>query len=189
MKLPDYFMVLDVESIGLHGEGYAWACVVINGGGERVSSFHRFVDPHAARGSLSGRQWVSEHADPEKSGWSPTSELSSPYALRDSFWAFWKAWERNGAVLAADCPWPVETNFLSECVADRPDDRSLGGPYPLIDIASVLLAAWMDPKAEYDRLPDELPRHDPLADARQSARLLATALKKIRVEKLNGGHQ
>ena len=42
-----------------------------------------------------------------------------------------------------------------------------------------MVAAGMDPHATYDRLLDE-PQHDPLGDAKQSARLLMTALKKLR---------
>ena len=44
-----------------------------------------------------------------------------------------------------------------------------------------MLCAGMDPMATYDRLPAELPRHDPLADARQSARLLVEALRRSRI--------
>jgi hypothetical protein len=77
-------------------------------------------------------------------------------------------------------PWPVEAHFLSECVADRPQEREWQGPYPLLDVASVRLAAGLDPLATVDRLPSELPAHDPLADSRQSARLLVEALTLVR---------
>jgi hypothetical protein len=53
------------------------------------------------------------------------------------------------------------------------------GPYPLHEIASFMTAAGMDPMATYARLPDELPKHHPLADARQSARLLWLAVSRI----------
>jgi hypothetical protein len=33
--------------------------------------------------------------------------------------------------------------------------------------------------ATYERLENEMPKHEPLADARQSARLLITALSKL----------
>jgi hypothetical protein len=54
------------------------------------------------------------------------------------------------------------------------------GPYPLVDVASVRLAAGLDPLGAYDRTAGELPVHNPLADARQSARLLLEALKSCR---------
>jgi hypothetical protein len=83
-------------------------------------------------------------------------------------------------MLAADCAWPVEARFLAACVDDQPEQRAWEGPYPLIDIASVRLAAGLDPLATVERLPSEMPAHDPLADARQSARLLIEALKVTR---------
>lgn len=49
--------------------------------------------------------------------------------------------------------------------------------YP--EIASVMLSAGMDPMAKYERQASELPAHEPLANARQSARLLAEALNAI----------
>jgi hypothetical protein len=40
------------------------------------------------------------------------------------------------------------------------------------------MAVGMDPLGTNERLPNELPIHDPLADACQSARLLIQALNK-----------
>jgi hypothetical protein len=80
---------------------------------------------------------------------------------------------------AADCAWPVEARFLARCVNDKPREREWQGPYPLMEIASYLEAAGMDPMKEYDRLPSELPKHNPLCDARQSARMLSMALARI----------
>jgi hypothetical protein len=98
--------------------------------------------------------------------------------MRDEFWNDWTCWRLKGAVLAADCPYPVESKFLLECVADSHlRQRTDGSPYPLLDVASVLVAAGKDPTAQYDRLPDEVPLHNPVADARQSARLLMEALR------------
>ena len=47
------------------------------------------------------------------------------------------------------------------------------------EIASFMQAADMDPMATYEREESEKPAHEPLADARQSARLLATALRSL----------
>jgi len=94
----------------------------------------------------------------------------------------------KGAVLAADVPWPVEARFLAQCIDDEPG-RKWDGPYPLIDIASVRLAAGLDPLASVERLAEELPQHDPLCDARQSGRLLVEAIQRMTPNhppKLNG---
>ena len=51
----------------------------------------------------------------------------------------------------------------------EPDDHQHAGDFPERDA---------DALAVTDRLPDELPAHHPLMDARQSARQLLAALKK-----------
>ncbi len=96
--------------------------------------------------------------------------------VRAAFWRRWICWKEQGAVLAADCAWPVEARFLMACVEDSLLEREWQGPYPLIDIGSVLLAKELDPVATFSRLPDEVPIHNPLKDAIQSARILLTAL-------------
>jgi hypothetical protein len=98
--------------------------------------------------------------------------------VRNGFWRTWLEWKSRGAVLVADCAWPVEARFLAACVDDNLDARTWDGPYPLHELASFMVAAGMDPMTTYDRLPDE-PQHDPLGDARQSARLLVMALGRL----------
>jgi hypothetical protein len=76
----------------------------------------------------------------------------------------------------------VEANFLSACVRLNHAEREWQGPYPLHDLASVLLALGADALAVTERLPDELPAHHPLMDARQSARQLVACFKAHNVE-------
>jgi hypothetical protein len=91
--------------------------------------------------------------------------------------------------MVADCGWPVEARFLAACVDDaRPvatdgkttadSAREFEGPHPLHELSSVLLGAGAGSGIQFDRLPQELPEHDPLADARLSVRLLLDAVKR-----------
>ena len=146
-----YFFVFDVEPVGLHGDVFSYGYVVVENAPQM-----KVVD----RGSL-------------------RRVIGSATSLRNTFWVEWVRWRAQGAVMVADCPWPVEARFLQACIDDEPT-RQAEAPYPLIDVASVLLAAGMDPIASYDRLPSELPKHDPVADAMQSARLLLAALNRTR---------
>jgi hypothetical protein len=179
--IPELFMIFDVESIGLHGEGFAVGYVVVDRTGreEDAGLFH--CDPDHATGRPAGRAWVAANV-PDLAGprgraiGNRPGHRTAPRHVRDLFWAAWDGWKANGAALAADCPWPVEARFLIACIDDDPIAREWRGPYPLIDVASVRLAAGLDPLGTADRLPDELPAHDPLRDARQSARLLIEAL-------------
>lgn len=167
------FMVFDVESIGLHGEGFAVGWVVIDETGEELEVSQIACDPSQASGSSAGRQWVKENALFK-------INAKSPREVREGFWARWKWFKSQGALLAADVAWPVEANFLTACVREDHNSREWEGPYPLIDIASVRLAAGLDPLGKEDRLSGELPEHDPVADARQSARLLIEAINKAK---------
>lgn len=164
------FMVFDVESMGLHGDGFAVGWVVQRGDerleeGIAVSRTHDPLDP-----------WVAEHVLPAL----PRATHETERGIRETFWTAWKLWRCKDALLAADVAWPVEANFLTICIAEGLRDRDWDGPYPLIDIASVRLAVGLDPLAGAERLADELPAHNPLNDARQSARLLIEALELVR---------
>lgn len=168
--MPDKFMVFDVESIGLHGEGFAVAWVVVDRAGNRLEEGCMSCDPAKCKGTDEGRAWVAENV--------PPLEITSPTKqhLWNTFWFVWQHWKSHGAVLVADCAWPVEANFLSACVRQNPAEREWQGPYPLHDLASVLLARGIEALPTSSRLPDELPVHHPLMDARQSARMLLLML-------------
>lgn len=168
----DKFMVFDVESVGLHGEGFAVAWVVVNRNGDRLDEGCLACDSSQCAGSDEARLWVAENVPPI-SVTSPTKQH-----LQNTFWHEWRRWADQGAALVADCAWPVEANFLSACVKQNHAEREWNGPYPLHDLASILLAHGSDPLALADRLPDELPAHHPLMDARQSARQLVAYLRK-----------
>jgi hypothetical protein len=167
---PKYF-VFDVESIGLHGEPYAVGWTVIDAEGREIESGKMAVDPDGVHGDGDDREWVNANI--------PSINITH-LCLRDvliDFWSKWMQWKKEGVLMFAECTWPVEAKFLSMALHAQPAMK-WEGPYPFHDVASVMLAVGMDPTATYERLPAELPKHDPLADARQSARLLINALKK-----------
>lgn len=171
--MPDLFMVFDVESVGLHGEGFAVGYVVVRPDGQEIHAARYSCPPSRAWGNKDGEEWARQNV--------PAFEHTHghPEFVRSAFWVDWSHWEAQGAVLVADCSWPVEARFLIEAVKDALDpewgagveDRTWQGPYPLYDVSTAMLMAGRDPLATYGRLPNELPEHDPLADARQSARL------------------
>lgn len=170
-------MVFDVESLGLHGEAYAVGVVAVDDG-EVVSEAMWWCSPLILPATSEARAWMAEHADP--TSWRRAADqVDNQRDLRERFWGAWARFKKEGYVLAADCPWPVEARFLARCVEDDPWSRNWEGPYPLIDVASVRLAAGFDPLDSTERLPSELPLHNPLADARQSARLLIETLAEL----------
>ena len=169
----DKFMVFDVESIGLHGDAFAYGYVVVDRDGNELDCGQNCMNPNHARGTADDRVWVSGNI--------PTlpHTIGTGGDLRSLFWGDWTYWRQKGAVLACDCAWPVEAKFLLECVRDD-HWRSSVAPYPLLDVSGFILAAGGDPTACFNRRENELPAHHPLRDARQSARLLLEALNAIR---------
>lgn len=167
-------MVFDVESVGLHGEGFAVGFVVVNGYGVEVQHGLMACPQQVASGAVSDtrktRRWLAENIPPiEKTH-------DYPEQIRDAFWRQWLFWKERGAILVADCAWPVEARFLHNCVGDDMPEREWQGPYPLHDLASILLAEGKNPLGKFERKDNELPEHNPLMDARQSARILCGAL-------------
>lgn len=161
--MHNLIMVLDVESNGLHGEGFAYASIVKDTQtGEILAEYFNNapiigeVDP-----------WVKENVLPVL----PDPNVEDVLMLRRLFWEQWRHWSQKGASLWVDCGWPVESNFLSACVRDD-FNRAWDGPYPLNEISTVFRLRGLDPLTTQDRLPDELPAHHPLADCKHSARLL-----------------
>ena len=164
--------VFDVESVGLHGEGFAVGWVVMVDGVE-VESGYAACPMTAAAGTASDRKWVEENVGV----YLPPPEYPTPGNVREVFWGAWMSWKEEGAIMVADCAWPVEARFLAACVDHEPEDRRWDGPYPLHDVATARLVSGLDPLATVDRLPTEEPKHHPTADARQSARLWAEAMR------------
>lgn len=169
-RVIDTFMVFDVESIGLHGEGFAVGWVVVTREGQRLAEGVMACDPARCIGTEGNHRWVSDNVP------RLVCAFNHPRALRTAFWAEWRRWADRGAQLVADCAWPVEARFLAACVDDD-EVREWQGPYPLHDLASVMLICGRNPLETAARLADELPAHHPLHDARQSARLLVECLK------------
>lgn len=179
-KLPPYIMVFDVESLGLHGPAFAVGYVIIDTRDLSLSSYGKWrYNPDLLPATVEARKWADENCGHLKD----LGYVDSPKGLRDGFWNYWSYWKSQGAWLAADCPWPVEANFLRDCIADDPK-REWAGPYPLLDVASIRLAAGFDPLATEARISDwERPAHDPQADSYQSARLLIDAIRKLQGER------
>lgn len=186
MEIPAFFFVFDVESVGLHGEGFAVGWTVIDTA-KRIAVAEGLVSCplDAAVGALSDRDWVKEHVVPALSALRAdsgelvglaTATFATPAEVRALFWEHWASWRKAGAVMAADCLWPVEARFLSACVDTDPEARRWKGPYPFVDIGSVLLGVGKNPLGHFGRTLYERPEHNPLCDARQSARLLLEAL-------------
>lgn len=177
MSPDQLFFIFDGESLGVHGTTFAVAAGIYDIRGRELQhvSMHVDVTSEMAKGvPQMDIRWVRENVTVN----GDSQKCESLHAFRMNFMNLWRSAkaEHPGILMAAECNWPVEARFLIECVEECPTEFRFEGPYPFIDIASVMLAAGMDPMATYPRLADEEPAHEPLADTRQSARLLAEAI-------------
>lgn len=165
------YFVFDVESVGLHGEGFAVAGGIYLANGAVQREFRYACPSEQAEGVEEDREWVNKNV--------PVLEIThrTPMGVRSAFWVEWMNAKGVCDCMAVECGWPVEARFLAACIDDNPAERRWKGPYPLMEIASFMAAARMDVMKKYERTPSELPEHDPLADARLSARLLSIALQ------------
>ena len=159
------FFCLDIESIGLHGEGFAVGYTVVDSLGCEIEATLFACPPDAAQGAQSDRAWVMQNV--------PTliETHATPRAVRAAFWQRWLHWSALDARMVADCGWPVEARFLAACVDDHGAAAHWQGPYPLFDVSSLAAARALDPRAAVERKTNEQPAHNPLADARMCARL------------------
>lgn len=179
----------DVETLGLYGPVLSvGACVLkrnTDGTIIELDSMETAVDfsvkhaecpkiDPATRADARDEEWVSEHVVPAMKN----RDCICFKQVRDRFWNFFTSSTKKhpGMLVAVDCGVPTEAYFLRKCVLDDFENRKWASPYPLHDLGTLLLAHGQDLTSEYSRNSAELPKHNPLADARQSGRLFLEML-------------
>lgn len=179
------FFVVDCESVGLYGQSFLVAYVWVNRNGEKIKEGIIGASSHEAIGTQEGHQWVKDNICID---WGEMRDEkietfggASLRELRAIFWEVWLKARKTGAYMAADCCFPVETTFISEAVKDDILRNQWLAPYPFLDIGTLLLACGKNPTEKFPRMSDELPEHNPLMDARQSARILIECLNTLRI--------
>ncbi len=178
--IPEYIFCFDVESVGLYGPAFSVGGGVFNTiTGEcfylfRYTTDYKKYDLNSI--DPSSLEWVKNNI--------PFLEIThnSIESLRHDFVRFWRELKIKypDMIMMADCPFPVETNFLKECFEHENDKMSLS-PYPLIDVSSILLSAGVNPLETFTRKEYELPAHDPLNDAKQSFRIFIENIAMVRM--------
>lgn len=165
------YFCFDVESVGLYGEGFAVGYCVSDGEKEIESGI--FNCPlHTAKGNTEDNNWVRKNVVPHL----PEPNCEYPEEVRYKFWEVLQRYKeeeeyKEGLVVLVDCGYPVEYRFLKDCVLVSPETRKWEVPYPIHEVGTALLLTGQNPLENYERLPNEMPKHNPLADARQSLRL------------------
>lgn len=175
---------VDVEKPELNGVAFALGAVVLNYRGE-------IVDDFKARCPLTAkpRSWVVEEVLPALADWPETDKDST--SMRHRFWTWFdearsNCTENEPVHIFADCGFPAEARFFVASIDDNFEERRLAGPYPLHEVATLLLAIGVDPTGtrREDYVAELLPKqqrakHDPHWDAYVSGLCALKALKKL----------
>lgn len=186
-----FYFSFDVESLSLFGHPFAVGWVIVDDKGKEHESGY-LAYPQLFRPME--HEWLIENVLPALPVVSKDEQLKlkgiewgyrtdyanclNEFVMVLGFWDAWCAARRKypGLSMVADCPWPVEAEFL------RRVQKEIGfgmeeSPYPILDVASVLAACGYDPLKSYPREPAEEPVHNPVCDARQSVRLMLSSMK------------
>lgn len=170
--MAPYYFSFDVESDGLFGKAFAVGWVIVDDKGAELEEGYLGI---RTMFSKTEDAWVIKNVLPAL----PAPNCSSDYQMLVEFWDAWKKAKKDypGVMMVTDCPFPVEAGFLLEVVKEhRPHIPMEESPYPIIDVASLLVGLRQDPLADYGRLESELPKHNPVCDARQSVRIMLWCL-------------
>lgn len=192
VPLDRHHIVFDVEAIGVFGEPFAVGWTFLSPEFLEIEAGLLSCDPKNALGTPEGREWVMANVPLDDFAAMSSEDditqitvrdLETPTQLCQATIADWaNAARRNGVALEnvylwPDVGWPVEHRFLERCSNVVP---GYVGPYPVLDVAPVLFSIGYDPIEALERAQEHLPAHNPLRDARHSARYLLLALQSIR---------
>lgn len=158
----------DIESDGLYGEGFAVGVVIIDvETGRIINEFSGVVDSYKVTDRFTKDNIVKYLREMPK--------YPNTHALREAFWKFYIKYrtqaerqDRELIFLADNCA-PVEARFLRDCVMDDHKNRKFQAPFPLIDLATVLLLNGYENhlnRRAFSNCPGR--KHHPLDDAAAS---------------------
>ncbi len=114
--------------------------------------------------------WVKENVLPILGDY---VNVSDEKELLAKVWELWDKYREN-AYAVADVGYPVEMGLFSKAVKADPDDRKFKGPFPLLDISSILLTKGIDPLTDRKsliKITSEDKQHNALFDVEMSIEL------------------
>jgi hypothetical protein len=169
------FLSIDVESNGLHGEAFAVGAVLINAEG-------KVLDEFLGRCPIKGEvdPWVIENVLPPMEG--VPENYKQAKRMRTAFWEWYKQAKSQADYVLVDNGYPVEARFLLKCQDDDLDGRYWDHPFPLLDLASMLVQVGIKPlairyKLVAEQIDNQNQQHNPRFDAWVSALATLHALK------------
>ena len=155
---------VDAETDGLYGRFLSVAALATDEEGKEIDRFYGAC--HITAEQLSSA-WTVENVLPHLQY--AECFFEDEYSLLEAFWAFWIA-HREGAACIAYVPYPVESRLFTACVMHDRAYREFLGPFPLYDLATLLVARGFDYDVDMPTLSGiTCAPHDAMNDVRMMA--------------------
>lgn len=163
------FIFIDAETDGLYGAFLTVGLVAADESGKILEkAYYGIKKEHM----LLTDAWTRENVWPVLADYEVCEDEDE---LLEKVWAFWMQY-REEAYAVADVMYPVESRLLMKCVMKNEAERKYLGPFPMLDLSSMLMAAGYDPRVNRVELLDEDEKkvmmgriHNALNDAEMTA--------------------
>lgn len=154
---------LDAESDGLYGKLLSIAVIVLDEDNVEIERNYWGLDLKKAEIKS---EWVETHVLPIMGQFECCENEEE---MLGKFWAVWSKYKET-AYVVVDVGYPVEMRVFEKCVQMNLVEREYQGPYPMIDLSSILLAKGIEPLTERKKLVEhELSeQHNALVDVETS---------------------
>ena len=161
MKKNLFFV--DAETDGLYGPVLSIAVIITNFEGCELERHYWGIQK--AQLQIKS-EWVQQNVVPIMGEYEP---CRSEKDMLDRFWKIWAKYH-DSAYAVADVSYPVECTVFHRCILENAEERGPEGPFPLLDLSSILIAKGIDPLAERRQLVDmqEKKMHNALTDVKVS---------------------
>ncbi len=166
MSLPENnkYLFVDAETDGLYGKFISIAMVVADHAGNELE--HIYIGL-SNPGKHIKENWVRENVLPILGEY---EEYEDEHSLLEAAWSFWRAHAQNSYIIV-DVMHPVESRLFTRCVEHNIEERIFQGPFPMLDLSSMLYAIGINPLEAREKLAKPLDKgmqHNALYDARMA---------------------
>lgn len=160
------FLFVDAETDGLYGSFLSIAVILTDYEGNEIERYYWGINPKTLQIQS---EWVMQNVVPIMGDYEICRNEDE---LLDKFWNVWDK-NRENTFAVADVCYPVESTLFQRCVLHDLEERQMKGPFPLLDLSSMLLAKGIDPLVDRVELSDENGKkmHNALTDVEISVEI------------------
>jgi hypothetical protein len=166
----------DLETNNLHGKPFAIGALVIDGHGKVHDTF-------TGRCPIEGEvdPWVKVNVIPVIKDMIETH--GSYEDMREAFWRWFLAAQEASDYVLVSNGYPVEYRFLIDCQEADLEERYWQHPFPILDLASILIVVGQETGAYKNELRKKIRKdasfaqHHPFDDAKMAALIAFEAFK------------